>query len=924
MQKKDPLAMQIWRLYHKTKAELPNQSRMENLSWRLMAMNLKRKGMEQRGDSIPGQSNKDDETDAMDDVIDTATTINGGPGGISRMRQSADDLTDPMHLDDVIFPSSLGSPNGIVDVSGLGASGVSPSFSTSVSPAAAEQDIPASSNAVASAIPIKLRREVDRQGPSPFPAGSVPFAPQHAEPVGEFAYVQRHVRKTSIDERRPRKRPANFSPQVPAVGSLIMPGDPNADAALTGYSLDHSGPIRFPQVNGGRSEVPFGLDTFGFDADPIITSAGPFHQQFSFSPTPSPMVAHGPFSTMFHHASMGSSMNSNGYGSPGPSAYPSTASTPQPLLDGETAFFDPRAMDARISRTMANNAGQFSRSSNLSTAMAGQYLYQPNGEAIFGGMNGASSSLVSGGFIGQPHVSPAQMLQPEYSASGRSPATSLPKHGGATFTFGADSDNEEEDHMEIGLDEEVSEAFTDRIMPMSDRYSPMEDPVEFGQSVRWDNSSLAGQFTRATTTAARYPGGPPRKQVTIGGTEMVGSPKDWGQGTGSSTRVNGGSKNQKIPRTSSTPNTMHLSSQQRLQAGAQSSPNSPPPSGFSSAAPSRPSSPGGTKAGGEGQPNQSQGQGQGPGVPTACTNCFTQTTPLWRRNPEGQPLCNACGLFLKLHGVVRPLSLKTDIIKKRNRGSGSSLPVGGASTRSKKAASRKNSVAIGGAAGPIGLTNGVTTPTSTSAKGQSESPKSMSGGGSTPTSQNTSTSLGGKSSSGGGGGGGVIPIAAAPPKTTSSSTAVGTTTAATNNTTTSSRTMSSAPPKRQRRHSKTTTSSLTTLGGGYEMDIEETTGSGGNNGGGGTRFSSTSNLQMDGNHHHRLGGRGGMNNSMSGMSGVNGVTSTTTSSLHHGGGGGGGGGSTGTLSGMGLSTGAPRGGGGNGGGHEWEWLTMSL
>ncbi|KAI9012027.1 hypothetical protein CLU79DRAFT_722401 [Phycomyces nitens] len=52
---------------------------------------------------------------------------------------------------------------------------------------------------------------------------------------------------------------------------------------------------------------------------------------------------------------------------------------------------------------------------------------------------------------------------------------------------------------------------------------------------------------------------------------------------------------------------------------------------------------------------------------THCTNCRTTTTPLWRRNPEGLPLCNACGLFLKLHGVVRPLSLKTDVIKKRNR-----------------------------------------------------------------------------------------------------------------------------------------------------------------------------------------------------------------------------------------------------------------
>lgn len=53
-----------------------------------------------------------------------------------------------------------------------------------------------------------------------------------------------------------------------------------------------------------------------------------------------------------------------------------------------------------------------------------------------------------------------------------------------------------------------------------------------------------------------------------------------------------------------------------------------------------------------------------------CTNCHTKTTPLWRRNPQGEPLCNACGLFLKLHGTVRPLSLKTDVIKKRQRGQG--------------------------------------------------------------------------------------------------------------------------------------------------------------------------------------------------------------------------------------------------------------
>lgn len=47
MQKQDPLGTQIWKLYSKTKAQLPNQERMENLTWRMMAMNLKRKEREQ-------------------------------------------------------------------------------------------------------------------------------------------------------------------------------------------------------------------------------------------------------------------------------------------------------------------------------------------------------------------------------------------------------------------------------------------------------------------------------------------------------------------------------------------------------------------------------------------------------------------------------------------------------------------------------------------------------------------------------------------------------------------------------------------------------------------------------------------------------------------------------------------------------------
>ena len=42
---------------------------------------------------------------------------------------------------------------------------------------------------------------------------------------------------------------------------------------------------------------------------------------------------------------------------------------------------------------------------------------------------------------------------------------------------------------------------------------------------------------------------------------------------------------------------------------------------------------------------------------TSCTNCATTTTTLWRRNTNGEPVCNACGLYHKLHNVSSPLPL---------------------------------------------------------------------------------------------------------------------------------------------------------------------------------------------------------------------------------------------------------------------------
>ncbi|KAI0087548.1 hypothetical protein BDY19DRAFT_236478 [Irpex rosettiformis] len=71
----------------------------------------------------------------------------------------------------------------------------------------------------------------------------------------------------------------------------------------------------------------------------------------------------------------------------------------------------------------------------------------------------------------------------------------------------------------------------------------------------------------------------------------------------------------------------------------------------------------------------SHGEGRAQTVPrqesqevvAQCYNCHTTATPLWRKDDEGKTVCNACGLYYKLHGSARPISMKSDVIRKRAR-----------------------------------------------------------------------------------------------------------------------------------------------------------------------------------------------------------------------------------------------------------------
>ncbi|KAG5990213.1 hypothetical protein E4U43_004337 [Claviceps pusilla] len=822
----DPLAAQVWKFFSKTKHQLPNQERLENLTWRMMALNMRK------------QKQQDDE--ARLTIKQEQTGLNRpatqhAPSGIAQLRQTSDinvdNIPDTMNLDDFIYSDSA------VPAPGLMSPPPAPSSKF-------DEVSPASGPFTASAIPIKSRKDESNH----FVPSSVPHHQRSAN--NEFNYVQRHHRKTSIDERQNRKRPANFSPHLLAVNCSTSGQGSNleADSELQGYSLDTTHPVTMQQLNqGGAPALPFSLDTF-MEHDAVMNQTAHFQQNFSFSPSSSPMIPHGSFPNLYNTSSSipSSSLNTADlYSSPG-SAYPSSVSTPMAMGDGNNFYFgsqdnrqqqQQQGMRPHSSHTLATNnnsnntnMGHNSHHSLYNGSSNGRQLYSASGPDTrpVSAINTAPGSFShidpSQVFRNDGHVaSPTVPMRPDNNNNNNNNNNNM-------FSFGGDSD-----------DEDGGSSLQLQNMPMHGEFPSSLDEMS---CLGWD-ASLPGQFS---TQAARFPGGPPRKQVTIGGTTtdyVDNQSGDWGisGGLGRSQSFKGNNKQQrKIPRTASTPSHMAMKDNDfdQITHSLPTSPGDNVPdtlSGFSSATPSRPSSPPpgskrgsstnlhaaavgvGAEAAGAGvasAANPSDG-----GAPTTCTNCFTQTTPLWRRNPEGQPLCNACGLFLKLHGVVRPLSLKTDIIKKRNRGSGPSGSGGGARPRKNAtgsaAASRKSSTMSMATVAASSLSNCLVNNSSShnSSSGnnnnnnnslsppaarhmlpkESESPVATTASSGTNTAGSTPNSHHGNMGSSGAavGGKGVVPIAAAPPKATPGPGA---------SSASRSGAAASASSKRQRRHSK--------------------------------------------------------------------------------------------------------------------------
>lgn len=492
---------------------------------------------------------------------------------------------------------------------------------------------------------------------------------------------------------------------------------PELDTSVPDYNFEPS--LLSPSV-------AFNLESFHLSDDSGLATSNAFSQSMPFTTTEQSMPSNGQMhQSMFNQPSINSSLNNSAdFFSPPASSYQSTATTPQATFDNERMLYFgdahrhmgsyPQQMSYSSTANAHGGGAQFMFGSSAETFSGLQMgslhhgLYNGNGgnghaNANGGGGSGGGQHTTNGSFHhhSQHHHHPQMAsshqghVDPTHVISHNAP---MNMGGSGMFTL-PDSDNDDEN---IG---------TLNGSDLQQQQQQQNQTNDFHHSMEDTSMNTSGNASSQWSGPVPSYSHQNLRQITNMSDEWNGG-GSLGRSHGSAASVSeirnrGGNdpRRGKIARTMSTPNAAALLAQANGQN--HTSPSSPLASGLNSTAASRAASPrqqhqqtpassssngnanGNSNASGSGSGsagasgNGNAGTDQS-GVPTTCTNCFTQTTPLWRRNPEGQPLCNACGLFLKLHGVVRPLSLKTDVIKKRNRGSGNNLLVGVSSTRSKK------------------------------------------------------------------------------------------------------------------------------------------------------------------------------------------------------------------------------------------------
>ncbi|KAH7108140.1 hypothetical protein BKA62DRAFT_681211 [Auriculariales sp. MPI-PUGE-AT-0066] len=634
--REDPLATQVWKMYARTKASLPHAQRMENLTWRMMAMALKKR---QRASSIDALSPEAHASSApLEPTIYEEPEYRGRrpEKGKSNVRVEG---FDPVFQDD----ENDRDHDMLVDWRSRSRSRVS-----------AMDWKPTS----------RSRSRVNLQDP---------FSEAHAQAMLQHGldFVSNPRDNVSF----PSQDPEPGSSRLAASPPIPIPGTGSGSrSSLTSY--DHTvvgsvheslhSQVQYPYGHHAASLPAFGMYSLpGRSERPGVLGAGSGRHQVNGRPL-------------------------------GPEAEPvagrkrrADAPPAESLLRGDPQPVSPRTeRSSEISQGSPFPSSSFNFEFGLHEALygsagGGQSLAQQADEqqrmdkAISGALEAMqmASNVRSHGLMGEP-----------------STAISYGGHG-------LDEGSIDYSLMSMLYSGTYDQHLTDP--PTSMHAAPFThvDPTQLISGMEGGGSGDASTLTRSF-----HPSPSSDDWATTGGftSSSTASPEPAHPSTSSSSQSMAGPLQRGSLLASPSTTRPTAAGQKRVVAtpGAgvvrrKSTTDTKPPTGASPA-----------------RANTSEGGGRvrvtEDGSDTVCNNCGTTNTPLWRRDPEGRPLCNACGLFYKLHGVIRPLSLKTDVIKKRNRAHGTGGPSRKGNANLTKIASSSSKPRIvaaaqgtAGAAGPM-------------------------------------------------------------------------------------------------------------------------------------------------------------------------------------------------------------------------------
>ncbi|KAG6917831.1 hypothetical protein DXG01_000891 [Tephrocybe rancida] len=638
--KEDPLATQVWKMYARTKATLPHAQRMENLTWRMMAMALKKK--KDDDDEAAAKERETEKSELSKDAaaqdaakseqlptadVEASSDERGRriDKGKARVRVVGFDGTNQDNFDEPDSHDGFKSPDNVNYAKAASKAGLSTSPSipipgsagpsmlslsygrrsppyalhhTSELPSVFEDQAEAANSFPEARFlnPASYNHTLSRINspvfaPSSLPStglhglSRIPAAPHGHGPPSEQRAFPRHVRKTSFDHTVSKDGILAGLSGRHQVNGKPLPDNGIGQKRRAETPHSESMLRADPSIVNGNSvssllqtEQPE-EDGSSFPTSLFNFSFPPYEGLFSL-PSASPSSPVGRQTEFNPYRQQHEPRHqSSGHSSINSQMYPSADTSSQtPTNEGLSAAA------AAASAIMAEGYASLS-AANLAGVDDGLFDYGQLLGLVYSGLDGRNPYT---------HVDPAQILAGQADSG-----------GGTGGSGGAD------------------------ILGSFPQFhaSPSSDGWGNGVGSSADASPEPHNISNAST--------PP---------SVEGAP----QSSGQAVRTANGRKH--IP--------LKQDALQRKTSLSAANSNSPSELRSSSSTPDI--------ANGAEKGTSDEGEQ----APTLCTNCQTTNTPLWRRDPEGQPLCNACGLFFKLHGVVRPLSLKTDVIKKRNRASG--------------------------------------------------------------------------------------------------------------------------------------------------------------------------------------------------------------------------------------------------------------